>query len=368
MERLTRREFLKGLGLAAFSIACGNLLHSIEHNNNLDWLESPNGWKFFSTNTLPTKLTGAHVATPFLYTSTSEIIDRLLDEVGFGIKSATIFIDDRFEKTLGNYEDGVLSKAKEFAETLYRRDMDIILVLFDFYTMRKTWNPFYGSHDATSPYAIYGEEKFYSSKRLNDNFIERIKRITKRAKNFPNLAAVAIANEPYPPEGNPFDENFIRWFKRMIEVIKEELPDTPILPGVANPFFITDEIKGLGANTAHVYFHDPLSFINTIKYSKNGKLPLFVHEFGAVEEIFGYRVPFNVDNLLSQVARELLARGSSTNFEEREVELRITSLTFWKKDNYVDGFNFDQLNNPKTYQVVEFLDYISKNLEPRSRY
>lgn len=100
-------------------------------------------------------------SSPFLYTNPQEVIEKHLEELCKGFKSATIFLDDKFEKTLGVYELGILERAREYAEMLYERGMGIIVVLFDCYTLRKTWNPVYGAHEAISPYAVFGEEEFF---------------------------------------------------------------------------------------------------------------------------------------------------------------------------------------------------------------
>lgn len=197
------------------------------------------------------------------------------------------------------------------------------------------------------------------STRLKDLFKKRVEKIVKEIKGFPNLFGVVIANEPIPPRRDPHDEDFVNWFNGATLFVQEKLDRISILPGVANPYFISEEIQGLSANTAHVYPNDPISFLHAIRYSKSGRSPLFVHELGVPERFFGVDVSFPGE-ILSFFTRSLIMKASNSNLETREVELGISSLTFWKKDSYFDGFNFDSKNYPKTYKIVRSLGLISR--------
>ncbi len=361
MERISRREFIKGFFLSSLSLALGNLIYELGEKNT-SWLNSPETWEFFTNKNLPRNLHGAHAATPFLYLCDNQEIESHLESIK-DIRSVTVFVDDKYETSLGVYEQGILDRLQNFSNILERKGLGLSVVLFDCYTTRKTWNPFYGSHDATSPYAVFGIREFYRSQKLREFFKKRILRITKRLKGFKNLFSVSIANEPIPPDNNPYSQEYINWFNQMIQIVGENLLDKPILPGVANPFLIPDEIKGLSANTTHVYIYDISSISNTIRYVYQGSLPLFVQEIGVPEYIFGRSLPFESDFLMSRLIHYLFQKTAVADVNNRKIELGISSLTFWKKDSYFDGFNFDYYNYPETYKIVKALNFISDNLK-----
>lgn len=338
-EQISRRQFLKDGATVLGYLALAGLLEKEKNEFDLDWLEHPEHYRFqLGHNSLPSDNQGIFVNTPFLYLADDEATDRLLLSLGPWTKGVRVFLDDRYEQKLGEYNEDVLSRLITYGKKLEAMGKTLQVDLFDGFTMRQTWNPVYGSNGATSPYAVVGSEAFYGDRRYIDAFVSRIRSILPIILAISNLSAVSVANELVPSAGKQGRLEFAAWYQRIVDEIRRWSIDIPIYSGVASPSLLPP-IAGLTANTAHLY---PFLGVEQELMNDGADSPIVVQEVGATNTYFGHNLPVSHDEIFSLYLRFILSQTSSVNRVNRIVTLSMATLYPWKLDNYVDGFHFDE--------------------------
>lgn len=343
-ERITRRGFLEqiaagGLTAVAYFI-CAGLLEGEGKEFELDWLAYPERYKFrLRQPALPANNQGIFINTPFLYLAEDEAVDRLLPSLGPWTKGVRVFINDKYEPRLGEYDKRVLDRLVVYGEKLAAMGKTLQVDFFDGFTMHRTWNPIYGGSGATSPYAAYGNEAFFGEEKVVNTFIDRVRSILPTVLAIPNLSALSIANELRPTGGKQGRLEFAAWYQRIVDEIRQWSVDMPIYSGVARPSLLS-QIAGLTANTAHLY-----PFLNVerelLKNEQDVPEPIVVQEVGATNTYFGFDFPVSRDEILSEYLRSILQRTTMIDYASRTVTLAMATLYPWKLDNYVDGFHVD---------------------------
>ncbi len=336
---ISRREFLKDSATVLGYLTLIGLLEKEKNEFGLDWLGHPEQYKFQLRHTsLPSDNQGIFVNTPFLYIADGDVVDRMIANLSPWTKGVRVFIDDRYEQRLGEYNNDVLSRLITYGKKLEAIGKTLQVDFFDGFTMRQTWNPVYGSNGATSPYAGEGVKAFYRERRYVDAFVSRIRSLLPTILSIPNLSAVSIANELVPAGGNMGRLDFAVWYQRAVDEIRQVSTDIPIYSGVANPSLLP-AISGLTANTAHLY---PFLGVEQELVNDGAGSPIVVQEVGATNTYFGHILPVSRDEIFSLYLRFVLSRTSNVNRASKTVTLSMATLYPWKLDNYVDGFHFDE--------------------------
>ena len=336
------------------------LLEGEREEFDLDWLTHPEQYRFqLRHSALPDDNQGIFINTPFLYLADDEAIDKLLPSLGPWTKGARVFIDDRYEPRLGEYDKKVLDRLVTYGAKLAALGKTLQVDFFDGYTMHRTWNPIYGGNGATSPYAVYGNEAFFGEEKPVNAFIDRIRAILPTVLSIPNLSALSVANELRPVGNKQGRLEFAAWYQRIVDEIRQWSVDIPIYSGVARPSLLP-QIAGLTANTAHLY-----PFLNVeqelVESGRTTPQPIVVQEIGATNTYFGINFPVSRDEILSGYLRSVLQRTTEVNRISRTVTLVTATLYPWKLDDYSDGFHIDETYE-KTNEVLATLAGIYERL------
>lgn len=347
--------------MTAFAyFVCAGLLEGEGKEFDLEWLEYPERYRFrLRCPALPANNRGIFINTPFLYLADDEAIDRLLPSLGPWTKGVRVFINDRYEPRLGEYDKKILTRLVAYGEKLAAMGKTLQVDFFDGYTTRRSWNPIYGGQGATSPYAASGNEAFYRDEKYVNAFMERIRSILPTVLAIPNLSALSIANELRPAGGKQGRSEFAAWYQKIVDEIRQWSAEIPVYSGVARPGLLPS-ISGLTANTAHLY-----PFLNVeqelVESEQAAAQPVVVQEIGAANTYFGFYFPLSGDEILSGYVRSVLRRTTEVDRAGRTVTLATATLYPWKLDNYVDGFHIDETFE-RTNEILATLAEIYEGL------
>ena len=361
---ISRKEFLKKTfagGMTALTyLICAGILEKERNEFDLSWLDNPEQYSFRLRHpALPVDNRGIFVNTPFLYLAPDEDVDRLLLQLAPWTKGVRVFINDRYEPKLGEYNKKVLARLITYGEKLAAMGKTLQVDLLDGYTMHHTWNPIYGANVATSRYVVAGNEAFFSEEVFIDAFIQRVRSILPTILTIPNLSAISIANELRPARGRHGRLEFAKWYQKVVSEIRQWTSDIPIYSGVARPSLLPP-ITRLTANTAHLY---PFLQVeqDLMESEQVATQPIVVQEIGATNTYFGIVFPVGRDEILSEYLRSVLYQTTSVDQVSKIVTLGTSTIYPWKLDNYVDGFHIDE-SFENTNEMLATLAFIYEGL------
>jgi hypothetical protein len=338
-------------------------------NVALDWLDHPEEYIYRSEAPLaPAPLRGTFINSPFLYFQDEEKIGRFIEKLD-PFKGVNMFIDDRLQNAIDSPDnEHVLSRISYVADMLHIKNISLTLTLLDGYTMKNTRNIVYGYGKATSPYIKDGIHNFYTNPKYTDAFYERIRGLAPTLSTLRNLVAVTVVNEPPCEDSRQGKLEMVNWYRMFTPVIHQMLPEVAILPGIADPYLLPDDIPWLAAMTAHLYppglaIGALFGYNDLANYIRRHKIPVAIQEAGVPEQLFGIELPVNHDRLLAGHLREILFQISHTDMQKKEVSIGSVSISPWKlTDGQYDGFPY----NPKTYtkcnQILSVFSRVAENL------
>jgi hypothetical protein len=204
-----------------------------------------------------------------------------------GATGARVFLDDRFEPSIGNYQMGYLDQVASLS-----RRMPITLDLFDGYHLLHKSEP-------DSPYLGKGSRNLYErqmdiliDEEVQRAYLKRTSTIVDRLKDEPGILAWGLANElnlnrnQYADVARPgtLSSFHTKLFDRQIQTILSLDDKRPILIGVDDPNLVDEEelskFDGRVFNTIHVYPTTEHEEMISNYLSNEHLLPLVCQEVG----------------------------------------------------------------------------------------
>jgi len=365
---LTRREFLI---LSSFFLVGGGLGFGLHKKS--PWLFSDGGFDILENNSspthnpLPSQLRGFYANAPTLYQKPDQWERAFEKAKELGVRRLRIFLNDAFEPEIGKYNDDLLLLIARFSRQWsdFQEGAGIELDLFDCFSLgnQLLWNGVYETQLKPSPYnpslTYPGYRDFFEKKKLREAFINRVVYALTKLVNelgVRNLAAISVANEPnLRLIGGETKENvalLTDWYKEILPVISEIAPGIPILPGVAEPWFINfRELPWLCANTFHAY---PFGIdLERLSQYVRGEIPLVCQEIGFPSRFLGITIPENKKDMwMARFINHVVV--STTIQTPQKTILYCGSIGVWKIEDYDDGFEIKNI-------PPQLLKYYAKN-------
>jgi hypothetical protein len=402
-NQLSRRQFLEFVGASA--LGAGALLSAKELSrqpwfpqlsdvsldvNNQDLLNTIRTFRVETPRTvLPHGLNGLYFNSPFIYNEGNPEEgaenhawkDVVVKAKKYNGNRFRTFISTSFEPRFRQYNMQVLENIANFSNSIENYSDDaqepagLAICLLDSFPMGNCMlpNAIYGSSRTYSPYNRSGTwdeyERFFTDEVRFDYYRRRVETIVKTLKNnSTHISSWVPMNEPLPlhifrtgkkriPEAESVGI-LTDWYKKAVDCIRNNDAETPIVSGVANPWFINEEELDIDANSCHAYPFGT-DFDRLSQYVKNPerKKPIDFEEVAYPLSIWNVKIPGNVaDTLYANFVESLFVATSSIDYDHNTIVPEMTSFGVWHLSaTHKDGFGFDD-SLQKTTKLLQMLN------------
>ena len=406
-NKLSRRQFFEYLGVGA--LGAGALLTTKELSrqpwfpqlsdvslevNNQDVL---NTIRTFHVETprkvLPHGLNGLYFNSPFIYNegNPEEGVenpawkDVVVKAKKYNGNRFRTFISTSFEPRFRQYNMQVLTNIANFGNSIVNysegasEPAGLAICLLDSFPMGNCMfsNAIYGSSRTYSPYnrsSTWDEyERFFTDEILFGHYQKRVETIIQTLKKDTKTKAHHISswipiNEALPsyvfrtgkkriPEAESVGI-LTDWYKKAVDCIRNIDPETPIVSGVASPWFIDEEQLDIDANSCHAYPFGT-DFDRLSQYVKNPerKKPIDFEEVAYPLYVRNVKIPGKVaDTLYANFVESLFVATSSIDYDHNTIVPEMTSFGVWHLSaTHKDGFGFDD-SLQKTTTLLQTLN------------